>query len=201
MEQKKLLHYKNQLLEEKKRINDLIQQMKRNETIDSNMELASEISFYDNHPSDLATEISDIEKGMALKGNVVSILNKIDESLELIEKNEYGICKDCGKEIPDKRLDFIPYAKYCTACQETHEMPEEIMKKERPVEEAVLGSPFGYGYNDFEPDSEFDAEDSYESVSSFNNFKNLEEYHTKSYDYVEPIEKISNQQYKNTLPD
>lgn len=201
MEEKKLLHYKDLLEKERTRINELMDEMRRNETIDSNIELASEISFYDNHPSDLATELSDMEKGMALKGNMLSILNKIDEALDLIKQKKYGICVDCKKEIPEERLEFIPYTKYCTSCQEAHEMPDEIMKKERPVEEEVLGDPFGFGYNDFEPDSEFDAEDSYEGVSSFNKIRNLEEYHTPSDSYVENIEKISNQQYKNTLPD
>ena len=36
-------------------------------------------------------------------------------------RNEYGICQSCGKEIGKARLDAIPQASLCVACQEKQE--------------------------------------------------------------------------------
>ncbi|QAT40024.1 TraR/DksA C4-type zinc finger protein [Clostridium sp. JN-9] len=202
MEKEQLVHFKNLLMSEKKRVNNLLNLMKENEVINSNEELASELSFYDNHPSDSATELFDKEKGLALKANEVTILKNIDEALHNIEDGSYGTCKRCGKDIPRERLEFIPYTEYCVHCQnEMNTRPLE--RHDRPVEEDVLGIPFGTGYNDYKNDSvEFDAEDSYDAVDKFNKIENVEEYFDDDRDEdVDPIEKISNAQYRHQLPD
>lgn len=203
MDRKNLEHYKNKLLKEKEKVQNTISLMKKNQTIDSNAEIASELSFYDNHPSDLGEELSDIEKGRALKGNELSIISKIDEALIQVEKGSYGICKGCGVEIPEARLEFIPYASFCVNCQNNRNNKEQISSSDRPVEESVLGNPFGYGFNDFKDDSGFDAEDSYQAVARFNNVRNTSDYYEdEDVDgYVDPMDKISNEQYKNQLPD
>jgi YteA family regulatory protein len=200
MKKEMMEYYKDKLQIEKKRVTNLIHVMKEN-GVTTNSEIASELSFYDNHPSDLATEISDIEKGRALKANEISIMKKIDSCLKSIKEGNYGICKMCGKEINSERLDFIPYAEYCTECQNSLNSIKPAEDNDRPVEEEVLGNPFGYGYNDFTDKVQFDAEDSYQAVERFNRMDNIEEFYHEDELYVEPIEAISNEQYKNQLPD
>ncbi|MDF2883450.1 MAG: dnak suppressor protein [Clostridiaceae bacterium] len=202
MEKEQLQHFKNLLMSERKRVNNLLNLMKENEVINSNEELASELSFYDNHPGDSATQLFDKEKGLALKANEVSILKKIDESLHNIEDGSYGTCKRCGVDIPRERLEFIPYTEFCVHCQnEMNTRPLE--RHDRPVEEDVLGIPFGSGYNDYKDDAvEFDAEDSYDAVDQFNKIENVEEYYDDDTEEdVDPLEKISNAQYRHQLPD
>lgn len=200
MKREMMKYYKDKLDMEKKRVNNLIHVMKEN-GVTTNSEMASELSFYDNHPSDLATEISDIEKGRALKANEISIMKKIDSCLKSMDDGNYGICKMCGKEINTERLDFIPYAEYCAECQNSLNSIKPAEDNDRPVEEEVLGNPFGYGHNDFTDKIEFDAEDSYQAVEKFNKMSNIKEYYDEDPLYVEPIEGISNDQYKNQLPD
>jgi len=57
-------------------------------------------------------------------------LNKIEEALRKIDEGTYGICEDCGSEIPEERLKVIPFAIYCVDCMETREKLEEIDKEE-----------------------------------------------------------------------
>lgn len=45
----------------------------------------------------------------------------IDDAFERINRNEYGICTECGNPIPEKRLETFPYASRCVACQEKFE--------------------------------------------------------------------------------
>ncbi len=57
-------------------------------------------------------------------------LNKIDEALRKLDEGSYGICEDCGAEIPEERLKVIPFAIYCVDCMEAREKLEEIEKEE-----------------------------------------------------------------------
>lgn len=53
-------------------------------------------------------------------------LKEVDESLEMIESGEYGLCVECGGEIAEKRLELIPYAKLCISCKEKMEAKERM---------------------------------------------------------------------------
>jgi DnaK suppressor protein len=48
-------------------------------------------------------------------------LRMIDQALERLEKDEYGLCLICHKEINKKRLQIIPWTSYCITCQEKKE--------------------------------------------------------------------------------
>lgn len=45
-------------------------------------------------------------------------LNLVDAALERMDREDYGICLDCGNPISNRRLKAIPWAVYCIACQE-----------------------------------------------------------------------------------
>ncbi len=57
-------------------------------------------------------------------------LQKIDEALRKLNEGTYGICEDCGEEISAERLKVLPFAIYCTDCQEKREQIEELERKE-----------------------------------------------------------------------
>jgi DnaK suppressor protein len=50
-----------------------------------------------------------------------AVARDIKIALQNIETGEYGVCMACGERIPDLRLDAIPWAKHCVACQEALE--------------------------------------------------------------------------------
>src|SRR5689334_15790890 len=45
-------------------------------------------------------------------------LNLIDAALERLDRDEFGLCADCGESIPAKRLKVVPWAAYCVPCQD-----------------------------------------------------------------------------------
>ncbi|MCJ7690335.1 MAG: TraR/DksA C4-type zinc finger protein [Clostridiaceae bacterium] len=199
MDKEKAQYFKEKLISEKSRVNSLINTMKQNGVINSNSEMASELSFYDNHPSDSASELFNKEKGLALKKNEVSIINKIEDALKSIENGTYGKCKSCGINIIEERLEFIPYAENCATCQNTIDRNKPAEQNNRPVEEEVIGTPFRYSYSG---EVGIYAEDTYQIVEHFNKLEDTAESYEEDEDgYVEPIEKISNEQYRNQLPD
>jgi RNA polymerase-binding protein DksA len=54
----------------------------------------------------------------ALEEDARQIVMQIDKALLRIKAGEYGICRNCGEEIPSARLDALPYAEYCIDCAE-----------------------------------------------------------------------------------
>jgi DnaK suppressor protein len=50
-----------------------------------------------------------------------SLLALIDEALVRIRNGKYGICSECEEELQQKRLEAVPWAKYCVSCAEKHE--------------------------------------------------------------------------------
>jgi DnaK suppressor protein len=57
-------------------------------------------------------------------------LQKIDEALRKFNEGTYGICEDCGEEISGERLKILPFAIFCTDCQERREQLEELQRRE-----------------------------------------------------------------------
>lgn len=51
----------------------------------------------------------------------VAELRSIDAALQRISAGTYGICIDCGQEIPEERLNAEPTAARCIRCQEIYE--------------------------------------------------------------------------------
>jgi RNA polymerase-binding transcription factor len=50
-----------------------------------------------------------------------SMLQLIDNGLQRIKAGAYGTCIECGQELQQKRLEAVPWARYCVACEEKHE--------------------------------------------------------------------------------
>ena len=48
-------------------------------------------------------------------------LTMIDRALDRIRQETYGRCLSCGKQIPEARLEALPYAVLCVECQAKEE--------------------------------------------------------------------------------
>ena len=48
----------------------------------------------------------------------VKLLREIEDALRRLRAAEYGTCLHCEEPISVKRLDALPWAKYCVVCQE-----------------------------------------------------------------------------------
>lgn len=69
-------------------------------------------------PVDLAVRNYSKNVMLAVSENESRQLAEIDEALLRIEDDEYGKCLNCEKAINPKRLQAIPWARYCLDCQE-----------------------------------------------------------------------------------
>ena len=53
---------------------------------------------------------------LTLNENERMRLRELDEALDRIESETYGICEECGEPVGLKRLEVRPVAKYCVPC-------------------------------------------------------------------------------------
>jgi YteA family regulatory protein len=84
-------------------------------------EETGEDAVYDNHLADTATETYDRELDYTLEENSEHVLAEIDAALQRIEDGTYGQCTNCGRQIPEERLEALPYATLCIDCQRQRE--------------------------------------------------------------------------------
>ena len=69
-------------------------------------------------PVDLAVQNYSKNVMLAVSENESRQLQMVDEALQRIEDDEYGTCQNCHNTIQPKRLQAIPWARYCLNCQE-----------------------------------------------------------------------------------
>lgn len=78
--------------------------------------------------SDQATAEVDQNFELRLKERHQKLLKKIDEALDRMATNTYGICERCGDEIPFKRLKARPVTTLCIECKTLQEEEEKIRR-------------------------------------------------------------------------
>ena len=69
-------------------------------------------------PVDLAVRNYSKNVMLAVSENDSRQVILINEALMRIADEEYGTCQNCEKPINPKRLDAVPWARYCLNCQE-----------------------------------------------------------------------------------
>lgn len=78
--------------------------------------------------SDQASAEVDQNFTMRIKEREQKLLKKIDEALERMKNNTYGICQRCEEEIPYQRLKARPVTTLCIACKTLQEEEEKTRR-------------------------------------------------------------------------
>lgn len=127
MKDKQLNKLKEQLKQDLKDIKSRLHEESHIET--------TELSNYDNHPADNATDLTDQNTEMAIEQHKEEEIEQIETALQAIEDGTYGKCAVCGEDISYERLEALPTALTCIE-HANHDRNSES----RPPEESLLGS-------------------------------------------------------------
>jgi YteA family regulatory protein len=164
-----------------------------------------ELTVIDNHPADVASENYERAKDISLHEKNLLVLKKVEEALEKVELGRYGLCENCGREIPEDRLDAVPYTEFCFECKKESEgIPDDYT---RPIEEGGLTPPFARTYMEGKNDyTGYDGEDTWQDVGKYNRlphvyYENTEDESEERIGLVEDTDRISNEEYEEQLPD
>jgi len=72
---------------------------------------------YGRGDDDNAREFEDYENNLSIELQLKTLLKKVNLALNSINKDSYGKCSICKKEIEKNRLALIPYADICVTCK------------------------------------------------------------------------------------
>ena len=78
--------------------------------------------------SDQASAEVDQNFSMRIRERERKLLKKIDEALDRMDAEIYGICARCGEDIPYKRLKARPVTTLCIECKTLEEQDERARK-------------------------------------------------------------------------
>jgi len=125
-----------------------------------------ELSFYDNHPADIANESFERSKDIALRDNAHILIEDVESALKKMADGTYGYCDLCKKQIPLERLEALPWANECIDCQRDEDASN---RAGRPIEEQLLTPPFKRTFLDDDPENSigYDGEDALQEVMRY----------------------------------
>lgn len=209
LDKNKIEYFKNKLLKEKRNVMNILKTMEEHHPTDLSLkEYMGELSFYDNHPADCASELFIMTMQANLENHERYRITEIDRALEKIKDGTYGNCQLCGAHISEERLELIPEANICIECAKD-KLESHKSDTDRPAEEDVLSPSYKTSYKDYNNYTGFDEEDAYQAVARFNRVENDPSHSTgdhlgifddDSTGGVEEIEDISEDYYKSQLP-
>jgi DnaK suppressor protein len=121
MDKKKMRGYRDRLLERRE---SLFSQVTEAEMSSRERDLEAT-----QDPADMAANAYTKELLISMSANDRGLLALIDEALHRIETGGFGECVNCGEPVQEKRLEAVPWARYCLKCQDLQERgmlnPEE----------------------------------------------------------------------------
>jgi len=83
--------------------------------------LDSELADYDQQPADQGSETFEQELDETTDMLLADEGRNVEIAQQRLEEGKYGICIDCGEEIPAERLEAIPEAIRCINDQNRYE--------------------------------------------------------------------------------
>ena len=83
----------------------------RSEFGQSETDAGAELSDYDQHPADSASDTAEREKDLGILEQLERELLELQAALERIDKGTYGVDENTGKPIDPARLEALPAAR------------------------------------------------------------------------------------------
>ena len=95
------------------------------EEVDSTIHHLQEDATNFADPNDRASQEEEFSLELRTRDRERKLTKKINDTLELIDHDEYGYCESCGVEIGIRRLEARPTATLCIDCKTLAEIKEK----------------------------------------------------------------------------
>jgi RNA polymerase-binding transcription factor DksA len=89
---------------------------------DSEADSTGELSHFDQHEADVASDTFEREKDFSILEQVEAELGDVERALRRLDDGTYGSCEACGGPIGDERLEVNPAARFCVQHQSAAEL-------------------------------------------------------------------------------
>jgi len=214
MDREKINYFKEILINKRNEVKRTLELMDDNQMAIQNQLSPSELSNYDNHPAEIASEIYQVQIDNTLRILQEESLRETDEALDRIYEGTYGTCTNCGEEISIERLEVLPTASLCKKCEDINTREKYVTNRRvRAIEEDIIKYPFGRKYLNKREDDEYEGLDYLNDLIKYGNadspqdmggYHDYEDFYTNEADMqgiVDNIDNISNEDYRRQLPD
>ncbi len=111
MEKKKLEQFKKRLEQRQQELRRTVSRNVQDGRAADSEDIAQDIA-------DKAANSYTKEFLFSQSSNDRALLARVEEALVRIREGSFGECINCGNELNPKRLEAVPWARYCIQCQE-----------------------------------------------------------------------------------
>jgi RNA polymerase-binding protein DksA len=113
MKKREMKKFETLLLAERQRLSVGIQKLEEDTLHQPAGDHVADVSSY----AEVGTDNNERETALSIASGESEMLRNVSDALVRIQDGSYGKCEGCNEEIPKKRLEVFPAAKYCIECQ------------------------------------------------------------------------------------
>lgn len=117
MNKREMKKFENLLVAERERLSGSIRSIEDASRHESGRDHTGDFSSY----AESGTDNFNLETALNIASGESDWLNEVNDALTRLHDGTYGVCENCEKEIPRKRLEVFPSARHCVACKEAIE--------------------------------------------------------------------------------
>src|SRR2546421_11746641 len=115
MTQAELASYRQKLVALQHRLSGDVSSLAA-EALNADEQASGNLSHVPLHPADLGSDAFERQFTEGLLAHERQTLAEILAALERIDAGSFGRCEGCRKQIPESRLQALPYTRYCLKC-------------------------------------------------------------------------------------
>jgi len=109
---------KKMLLKMRDDVKEKVKHIEKDNLRKSQRDASGDLSGYSFHMADVASDNFERDMSLELVANEQELLYKIETAIVRLKEKSFGKCQECEKEVGMRRLNAVPYAALCIACQE-----------------------------------------------------------------------------------
>lgn len=113
MNKKEAKKFEKLLITELDRLSSGLRQLEEDTLYEASSGNVGDLTSY----AEVGTENFERETALNIASGETQRLREVSEALQRIQGGSYGVCEGCEKEIPRKRLEVFPAARFCVECQ------------------------------------------------------------------------------------
>jgi RNA polymerase-binding transcription factor DksA len=130
MDREDLMRYKEKLILLRRRLLEEINSLEGS-IHTSQRDSSGDVSTFSMHMADLGTDAMEREKVSMLATSESQLYEDIEDAIQRLDGDTYGMCEMCGAPIRKDRLDALPFARFCLACQREAESDRDVRRSAR----------------------------------------------------------------------
>lgn len=113
MNKREALKFKKLLEAESERLSSGLRRLEQDNLYNTVTQNTADIA----NAAEVGTDNFEYEVALNIASNETDRLRDVNDAMRRIDEGSYGTCEGCNQEIPRKRLEVFPAARFCIECQ------------------------------------------------------------------------------------